>query len=139
MLVALIALMLAAADLSPPVAGPPPWPADPTRPVVVGETDWLRRPTPAQLADAWPAAAKQAGTTGKVLMNCLLAYDGTLKDCRVISETPPGLGFGAAALGLAGAFQLMPVVDGQSATDGRIIIPVRFQPPADPEATQPTW
>ena len=69
----------------------------------------------------------------------MVALLGTLKDCRVISETPPGKGFGAAALGLAGAFQLMPVVDGQSATDGRIIIPVRFQPPADPKATQPIW
>ncbi|MDO8295280.1 MAG: TonB family protein [Caulobacter sp.] len=122
MVVALFALLLAAAD-------PSSWPADPTRPVVISETDWLRRPTPAQLADAWPAAARAAGTTGKVLMNCLLAYDGGLKDCQVISETPPGMGFGAAALSLAGAYQLTPVVDGQSATDGRIVISVRFQPP----------
>lgn len=136
MFVALIALMLAA---DPPPPAPPPWPADPTRPVFVGETNWLRRPTPTQLADAWPAAARAAGATGKVLMDCLLAYDGGLKDCRVISETPPGMGFGAAALGLARLYQLQPMVDGQSATDGRIVIPVRFQPPADPAAKQPVW
>ncbi len=131
MFVALIALMLAA---DPPPPAPPPWPADPTRPVFVGETNWIRRPTPTQLADAWPAVARAAGTTGQVLMDCLLAYDGGLKDCRVISE-----GFGAAALGLARLYQLQPMVDGQSATDGRIVIPVRFQPPADPSAKRPVW
>lgn len=132
MLIALIALMLAAAD-------PPPWPADPTRPVFVSDTHWIRRPTPTQLAEAWPAAAKQAGTSGKVLMDCLLTYDGGLKDCRVISETPAGMGFGPAALGLTRLYQLQPVVDGQSATDGRIIVPVRFQAAADPDAKQAVW
>ena len=72
-------------------------------------------------------------------MDCLLAYDGGLKDCRVISETPPGMGFGAAALGLTRLYQLQPMVDGQSATDGRIVIPVRFQPSADRAAKRPVW
>lgn len=139
MLVALFALLLAAADPAARAAAPPPWPADPTRPVVVSARDWLRQPTAAQLDAAWPADARQKGTTGKVLMDCLLAYDGTLKDCKVISETPREMGFAAAALGLTGLYQLRPVVDGQSATDGRIVIPVRFQPAADPAAKPPTW
>lgn len=125
MLVTLITLMLAAAD----PAAPPPWPADPTRPMFITDEDWIRTPSPTQLAGARPAAATKAGTGGKVLMDCLLAYDGTLKDCRVLTETPPGLGFAAAALGLTGAFQVQPMVDGQSVTDSRLVVAVKFPPP----------
>lgn len=122
MFVALIALLLTATD--PPST----WPADPTRPVFVTDRNWIRRPSAAQLAAAWPAAARQAGVRGKVVMDCMVAYDGGLQDCKVVVETPADLGFGAAALGLAGHYQLTPMVDGQSATGGRMMVPVRFQP-----------
>lgn len=119
MLVALLALMLAAAD-----DAPPPWPADPTRPVIISEDDWLRRPTPEQLAAAKPPAAR---VRGDVVMYCMVTYDGGLGDCQVVSETPAGLGFGAAATGLARAFQVNPMIDGQSSTGGKILVGVTFK------------
>ena len=123
MLVALLALMLAAAGPSEPEASPP-WPADPTRPVIIGEDDWLRRPTPEQLAAAKPPAAR---VRGDVVMYCMVTYDGGLGDCQVVSETPAGLGFGAAATGLARAFQVNPMIDGQSSTGGKILVGVTFK------------
>lgn len=125
MLVALFILQLTAAE-------PPPWPADPTRPVIVSEHDWIRRPTPEQVAAALPAAAREAGVGGKVVMRCMLTYDGGLDDCLVVVETPAGLGLGPAAVGLARAFQLNPMVDGQSATGGMIMVPVKFPAPPRP-------
>lgn len=129
MLIALLALLLAAADPSPPVQDPSSWPADPIHPVIITEKSWIRRPTPEQLAAALPDAARQAKVGGRALMNCMVAYDGTLEDCQVVSETPPGLGFGAAARSMTGQFQLSPMVDGQSTTGGRMMVQVKFQPP----------
>lgn len=119
----LFALMLTLAG------DPAAWPADPTRPVVLGDGDWIRRPDQDQLSAALPPAARTAGVGGKVLLNCMIAYDGTLEDCSVLSETPAALGLGAAALGLVGQFQLRPQVDDQSTTGGRIVVPVRFPAP----------
>ena len=119
MLVARLAMLLAAPD-----DAPPPWPADPTRAVIIGEDDWLRRPTPEQIAAARPPAAQ---VRGEVVMNCMVTYDGGLGDCQVVSETPPGLGFGAAATGLARAYQLNPMIDGQSSTGGKILVAVTFR------------
>lgn len=127
MFAVLFALFLAAADPSPPV-DPSTWPADPTRAVIIRGNNWIRQPTEARLTEAWPAAARQAGVSGKVVMNCMVAYDGGLEDCRVLTETPAGMGFGAAALSLTGQYQLSPNVDGQSTTGGRMLVPVRFRP-----------
>lgn len=131
MLVALLALSLVAAEPASSEVSPP-WPADPTRPVIIGDTSWLRRPTPEQLAAALPVAARDAGVGGEVVMNCMVTYDGDMNDCQVVIETPTGLGLGAAAVGLARAFQLNPMIDGQSSTGGRILIPVKFRPPPRP-------
>lgn len=123
MLVALLALSIAGAE--PAVSeAPPPWPADPTRAVIIGEDDWIRRPLPEQIAAARPPATRERG---EVVMNCMVTYDGGLSDCQVVAETPAGLGFGPAAVGLARAFQLNPMIDGQSSTGGKILVAVTFR------------
>lgn len=133
MLLALFVLLLTAANPAPPARDPSSWPADPTRPVVISDKDWIRRPTDAQLAEAWPAEAKKAGVDGRAVLNCEVAYDGAMEDCKVFVETPAGKGFGAAALSLSGRFQLSPMVDGQSTTGGRMLVPVRFRAPEPTE------
>ena len=38
---------------------------------------------------------------GRVTLECVIRPDGGLRDCRIISESPPGAGFGHAALDAA--------------------------------------
>ncbi|MFN3668937.1 MAG: energy transducer TonB [Brevundimonas sp.] len=55
-----------------------------------------------QVAPTFPQAAFSArATEGSVRMACLVPTDGRLKDCRVISENPRGVGFGDATLAAA--------------------------------------
>lgn len=58
-------------------------------------------PTSRQIAEAAPAAAKRARVDGMVNLRCIIGLDSRLQDCRVVSETPPGMGFGEAAVRVA--------------------------------------
>jgi hypothetical protein len=48
-----------------------------------------------------PAHDCKVREDGAVQVKCTALRDGSLTDCSVVSETPPGKGFGAAALGSA--------------------------------------
>ena len=48
-----------------------------------------------------PQAARAARRAGRASVNCVIRSDTRLEDCRIVSETPPGLGFGEAALRIA--------------------------------------
>ena len=62
-------------------------------------------------------------------MKCRVTEQGTLADCSVVSEDPPGEGFGEAALKLSGGFRMEPkTADGQSVKGAVIVIPIRFTP-----------
>ena len=65
---------------------------------------WVTAPTAAQIDAAWPAAAKAAHQTGKVVLDCKLQPDGHLRACKTLSETPAGAGFAQAAMSLTGKF-----------------------------------
>lgn len=63
---------------------------------------WAQHPVP-----AYPAAALDAGAdAGSASVRCIAQADGALSSCSVLSETPPGLGFGAAAVQAAGGARL---------------------------------
>lgn len=60
-----------------------------------------------------------------VTVNCAVATDGALSDCRVIEETPPALGFGEVAVEAAGHGRVSPrTVEG--ATAGRATFTLSF-------------
>jgi TonB family protein len=54
------------------------------------------------IMDYYPAAARAAGVSGFAKLLCHRTEHYRLADCTVLSETPAGSGFGAAALTLAG-------------------------------------
>lgn len=88
---------------------------------------WLNLPTPEQLATVWPAGA--SATEGRVVLSCTVSHEGLTSDCRVQTETPPGAGFGEAALKLAPGFRFQPI--GKKAIAAPVAsIPVEFKPPA---------
>jgi hypothetical protein len=53
---------------------------------------------PADPANPYPPEAARLGKEGQVGVRCLVGGDQTFTNCAVVSETPPGLGFGDAAV-----------------------------------------
>lgn len=83
----------------------------PTPGGLVADVDWLAAPSIADVAAAFPQKAKAEGAEGAAALSCRVGAGGYLARCRVVAEAPRNLGFGAAALKLAGAFKA-PVATG---------------------------
>ena len=89
--------------------------------------NWRKIPSGSEMERFYPEAAMRRGLSGKVVMQCNVAREGTLYACQIISETPPDAGFGAAALKLAPFFEMTPQMeDGRPVTGGVVRIPVVF-------------
>ncbi|HEY1752209.1 MAG TPA: energy transducer TonB [Caulobacteraceae bacterium] len=124
---AVLAIASATAADAPPGAPPPPVAAP-------------QPPTPpdhaARLLAYYPAAARAAGVSGYVVLRCAHREHAPFAGCTVSDETPPGQGFGAAALALANAG-----VDGAErpfAVKARgAASPIVFRFTADPPAVTP--
>jgi len=92
---------------------------------VITNPDWLRKPTADEMLAVWPAEAARRGRGGKATISCIVNVTGALQACTVVSEDPPGSGFGQAAIMLAGAFKMKPMkVDGKAVAGGTVRIPV---------------
>lgn len=89
---------------------------------------------------AYPERALARGvTSGDVVVDCRVTLTGALTDCAILSEEPPGMGFGSAALAGARRSRIDPgkatLVEGET----RISVTARFRisdPSAAPEVTQ---
>ena len=97
-----------------------------------GETaaDWRKKPTAEQLFAVWPTEALKKGISGKAEIRCLISVQGALFDCKVESEQPEGMGFGAAAIALTPQFLMKPATrDGKPVVSG-VQIPINFSGPS---------
>jgi hypothetical protein len=80
---------------------------------------------------------------GRTEISCAVSALGTLENCRIVSEVPAGIGFGAASLSMAALFHMRPkTVDGAPVAGGEVRIPLQFALPPTPVppaagATQP--
>ncbi len=63
----------------------------------------------------WPASAYRTRQDGKATLSCRINVYGLAESCRVLSETPPGKGFGKAALQLRPTLTMPP----DTGPDGR--------------------
>lgn len=108
---------------------------DPAR-RIVGRPDWRSLPSPGDVGGAYPAKALDEGVSGaRVSMDCLVGAGGQVEDCRVLSETPAGYGFGEAARALAPHFRLSVwTEEGLPTMGGRVTIPMRYEAPSPPAA-----
>lgn len=68
----------------------------------------LRGPTQSEILGIVPPGARAARRAGRASVNCLIRLDQRLDDCRVVSETPEGMGFGQAGIRAAAYFRYRP-------------------------------
>lgn len=103
-------------------------------PPAVNKPDWVRRPTDEEVADYYPLAAARDGLEGQATIQCAVTRMGTLEQCLILSETPPGAGFGQAAVAMAPGFRMTPMtVNGEAVDGGTVRLPIRFILPLEPE------
>ncbi len=91
------------------------------------------------LAREYPPLANLLQLGGSATMTCKVLASGRLDQCQIVSETPAGMGFGAATLRTAPFFHAH-----ATAPDAQIIIPMRWQssvsdasPTLSPPAPEP--
>jgi len=93
---------------------------------VVGKPSWAALPTREQVQSAFKDV-KVTGTA-RAMLGCAIQPGGSLDGCKVTSETPSGLGVGAAALALAPTFRLTTwTAEGLPVVGGVINIPIRYE------------
>ncbi|HYE46189.1 MAG TPA: energy transducer TonB [Caulobacter sp.] len=101
---------------------------------LVRQPEWTTVLDPAAVQAIFPDAAAAAGVkSGRGVADCLVGADGALSDCRVASEKPDALGFGASAVEVAQTMRLnLWSEDGRPTVGARIRLPVEFSLAADP-------
>lgn len=110
-----------------PVAVDPP-PAPPT-PSVITNPVWLEQPDARDFARYYPDRATERDMEGRATIECIVGADGRLS-CTVVSEDPPGYGFGEATLRAARHFRIAPATrDGVPTSGARIRRTIRWQLP----------
>jgi protein TonB len=103
------------------------------RPPIKGGSPADKGPPPAGVSPfAWyyPDRAQRMEVDGKTVMECDVDSEGRWRACVIISETPEGYGFGAAALQVSRYFKMKPKTDPQGkplpVEGGRITIPLTW-------------
>jgi protein TonB len=77
----------------------------------------------------YPELAQKLGVEGDVTMACIATAEGRLQGCKIVSETPPGYGFGQTALDLAPSFKLNAAAGGEPVRPGKVVVPLNFRLP----------
>lgn len=77
----------------------------------------------------YPELAAWKRIEGEAVVNCAVSAKGRLSDCHTVAETPPGWGFGDAAVITAQC-----LLKGEPQSAGRADVPITFTLPVEGEA-----
>jgi len=111
---------------------------------VVSNIVWREAPTYAEVAAAFPETARKKGVGGQATIACVFKSDGAMRECKVLGETPFGMGFGPAARVLASRF-VGPTQITEDEGIGRAVTQISFAFPAEmlsggePVIGKPRW
>jgi TonB family protein len=96
-------------------------------PQALADPIWVELPSARNIAEVYPGEAVNQGRGGFAVMGCKVRDDGRLRGCRLLNETPGGLGFGPAAMRLAPHFRAYARSrDGSPTAGAEVVFPVRF-------------
>ena len=96
-------------------------------PKVITKPQWVKRPTPEQMARYYPPSALARGVEGAATLKCSVTVSGAVTACQVLSENPRGEDFGKAAQRLSRFFVMSPqTVDGRPVEGGQVTFTVKF-------------
>jgi TonB family protein len=97
---------------------------------VITNPDWVQLPSADELAEYYPPMASAMGVEGRVVMQCKVTSLGAVESCRIVQQTPMGIGFGAAALMMAPSFRMKPMsLNGVPVSGAAVTIPIHFALP----------
>ncbi len=102
------------------------WADDPPK-TIITNPDWLQKPTFDQMMAIYPLNAFRQDLEGKATIRCIVTTSGLLRACTVVSETPPGNGFGEAALTLSTTFLMKPGTRNGAPVESEVTVPINFQ------------
>ena len=133
------AILAAATAHADPPAAPPSNAIAPSQPPVAPKAGplislphWLRVPSAQDVQDGYPAPAAKQHLLGHATIECTVTAAGKLDGCVVLRETPPGEGFGKAAVHLARQFEMSRTnAQGVSTAGAKIVVPIGFIPEID--------
>ena len=99
----------------------------PAKTAVITNPDWARRPNGDEFSRFYP----NVDNSGEAHIRCDVRADGRLAGCLVLSESPPGQGFGEATLKIASFFQMKPrLIDGRPVGGAVVETTIRWLAPA---------
>jgi len=93
--------------------------------VTFAQPIWAEQPGPEDFAKFYPPTT-DGPAKGLARIECKVAPDGVLSDCRVLSEDPTGAGFGPYAQSIAMKFRATP--EAAKKMNGAVVLPIRFGP-----------
>jgi TonB family protein len=111
----------------------------------IAPTIFTLTPMPTVVAAAFPTGAKGRVDEGHVILQCGVNPDGSMADCKPVSEQPAGFGFADAAVSLARYFTipLSPTQDMAALKQGYVDVPILFEDPDKParpvSISHPNW
>ncbi|MHB8530118.1 MAG: TonB family protein [Caulobacteraceae bacterium] len=104
---------------------------------------FVRKPSFGDVEAMRPPQALEKSLSGSATMDCLVSVKGALDKCQVVTESPPDVGFGAAALALAPEFVLKPATAAnkpvRSEVQFTITFPAHERPRSPPSVGSPDW
>lgn len=95
--------------------------------MIFARPEWIQMPSEAQMRPYFPLRAVYDRVDGAASLACQVDRHNRARNCRVLSESPAGFGFGVAAVRMSRLFRIRPPrVNGRPAQGAWVRIPIDF-------------